>query len=153
MTREEACEKFHFVASNELGIHESPGTNSTERIIEYDKHTTLKATSDKVAWCSAFVNFVVDTAEIQTGVGIIVGTHSAAAASWREWGVPLEVPIKGCIVVFHRNDPNNPNAAHVTFCNNLDISNGIISCLGGNQSDSVKVSRFPVAGAVYRSPF
>ena len=145
MTREETCAKLHSVASKELGVHETAGSEATARIIEYDKHTTMKATSDEVPWCSAFVNFVVDTSGF-------VGTLSAAAASWRNWGVPLEIPIKGCIVILPRNDPSNPNAAHVTFCDHPDISNGIIRCLGGNQSDAVKVSRFPVKGAQYRSP-
>jgi uncharacterized protein (TIGR02594 family) len=146
MTREEACQKLHDAATAELGVHETPGPESTARIIEYDSHTTLKATSDEVAWCSAFANFIVDTSGF-------IGTHSAAAVSWEEWGVPLDVPILGCIVVMHRNDPNNPNSGHVTFCDSPDINNGIIRCVGGNQGDAVKVSRFPVSNVIaYRSP-
>jgi len=146
MTREEACQKIHDIAVAELGVHETPGPEATARIIEYASHTTLKATSDEVPWCSDFVNFDVDTAGFQ-------GTHSAAARSWLDWGVPIDVPILGCIVVIDRHDDNNPEAAHVTLCDHPDISNGIIRCLGGNQHDSVSIARFPVEKVLgYRAP-
>ena len=136
MTREEACGKLHFVAMNELGVHEVSGGVAEARILDYTAHTQLDAQSDEVPWCSSFANYVVDTAGFQ-------GTGSAAAASWREWGVRLEQPILGCLVVWEH---------HVTFCDHPDVSNGIVRCLGGNQSDAVKVSRFPVGDAHYRSP-
>ena len=146
MTREEACKKIHDIATSELGVHETPGPASTARIIEYDKHTTLKATLDEIAWCSSFANFVADTAGFP-------GAHSAAAKSWLDYGVHLEVPIVGCFVIMDRHDSSNPNAAHITICDNADISNGTIACIGGNQSDSVKVSRFPIKKVLgYRSP-
>lgn len=146
MSREEACEKMHGIAMAELGVHETPGPEATARIVEYDRHTTLKATSDEVAWCSSFANYVADIAGFP-------GTHSAAAISWEEWGVPLYAPILGCIVVMHRQDSDNPDAGHVTFCDHPDVSNGIIRCLGGNQGNAVKVSRFPVEHVIaYRSP-
>lgn len=142
----EACLKLHEVATAELGVHETPGPEATARIIEYDSHTTLKATSDEVAWCSAFANFVADTAGFP-------GAHSAAARSWTSYGVPLDEPILGCIVVLDRHDASNPNAAHVTFCDHPDISNGIIRCIGGNQGDAVSVARFPIEKVIaYRSP-
>lgn len=126
------------IAKQELGVHETPGTAATERIIEYDKHTTLKATSDEVAWCSAFANFVVDSAGDP-------GTHSAAARSWLDWGVPLPNPTPGCIVVLDRHDDSNPTAAHVTFFAGECHDPAFFQGLGGNQSDSVKISNFPYA--------
>jgi uncharacterized protein (TIGR02594 family) len=146
MNRIEACQKIHDVAIAELGVHETPGKDATARIIVYNAHTTLKATSDEVSWCSSFVNFGTDIAGFP-------GTHSAAARSWLDWGVKLDVPIKGCIVVFERKDPLNPNAAHVAICDYPDISNGIIRVCGGNQSDKVSITRYPVAKVLgYRAP-
>ena len=129
-------QKYLENAMAELGVHETPGTVATQRIIEYDKHTTLKATSDEIAWCSAFANFVVATSGD-------VGTGSAAARSWLDWGKVLDAPAPGCIVVIDRKDANNPIAAHVTFyvCDDTD-KNGI-QCIGGNQGDAVKMSIFP----------
>lgn len=148
MTREEACLKIQEVFKAELGVHETHGPEATARIIEYDKHTTLKATSDEVAWCSSLANFAADTAGFP-------GAHSAAARSWLEYGVVLQVPIVGCYVIFDRHDVNNPNAAHVACCDSADISNGIIRCIGGNQGPegAVTISRYPISKVLgYRSP-
>lgn len=145
MSIEQDCARILEVAQKELGVHETPGEASTPRIIEYAKHTTLKATSDEVAWCSAFANFVVDTAGFK-------GTNSAAARSWLSWGQPPTKPIPGCIVVIDRHDPNNPNAAHVSFLQK-DNGNGTIACIGGNQSDRVKVSNYSKSKVLgYRVP-
>ena len=144
MTRGEACQKLHDVAIRELGVHETPGPESTARIIEYDSHTTLKATNDEVPWCAAFANFVCDTAGFS-------GTHQANARSFLDWGVPLDAPILGCIVIMKRGD--SPTQGHVTFCDHPDISNGIIRCIGGNQGDAVSVARFSTGVVIgYRSP-
>lgn len=141
--REEACKEMHSVAKSELGISEVLGNVANPRIIEYASHTTLKATSDEVPWCSSFANFVVDTAGFK-------GTHSAAARSWLKWGVAIDEPILGCIVVFKRG---KPPSGHVAFCDHPDISNGIIRVIGGNQGDSVKVARFSVDSVLgYRAP-
>jgi len=144
MERIDACNKLHSIAFKELGVSAVPGPNSNPRIIEYDKHTTLKATSDEVAWCAAFANFVTDTAGYP-------GTHEANARSFLNWGVSIDKPILGCIVVLKRG--SDPLQGHVTFCDHPDISNGIIRCLGGNQSNEVKISRFSVSDVLgYRSP-
>lgn len=129
-------EKYLFIATNELGVKEVPGGEANPRIVEYDTHTTLKATSDEVPWCSAFANFVVDTAGDE-------GTHSAAARSWLNWGTPVLIPERGDIVILDRHDSNNPNAAHVTFFV-ADLGGGWIKCIGGNQGDCVKYSNFRV---------
>jgi len=135
---------WYLIAQKELGIHETSGPEATVRIIEYNKHTSLKATSDEVAWCSSFANFCIDSAGL-------LGTHSAAARSWLDWGVKLTKPRLGCIVVFKRG--TDPNAGHVAFCDHPDISNGIIRVIGGNQGDAVKLARFPVANVIgYRWP-
>ena len=146
MLREEMCNKIHEIAKAEIGVHEVSGSEANPRLVEYASHTTLKATSDEVAWCSAFANYCVNTAGSK-------GTGSAAARSWLDWGIVLEKPILGCIVVFERKDANNPNAAHVAICDHPDISNGIIRCIGGNQSDAVTVARTSVDKVLgYRSP-
>ena len=127
-------------------LHEVPGKESNKRIILYDTFTQLKATSDEVPWCSAFANFVVTTAGFS-------GTNSAAAKSWLDWGIILPEPVLGCLVVFSRAAKDNPNAAHVAFCDHPDISNGIIRVIGGNQGDAVSVARFDVRKVMgYRSP-
>lgn len=146
MTRKEACAKMYAMAVSQLGIKEEEGPKANPQIVEYAKHTELQATSDEVPWCSAFANWVVDEAGFQ-------GTRSAAARSWLKWGVRLEEAIIGCIVVLDRQDSSNPNAAHVAFCTKPDLGDGLIRCIGGNQSDQVKVSTYKSNRVLgYRSP-
>lgn len=141
--RDETCKAIHAIAKKEIGVSEVFGADANERIIEYAKHTTLAATSDEVPWCSSFANFVVDISGLK-------GTRSAAARSWLKWGVAIDKPILGCIVVFKRG---NPPSGHIAFCDHPDISNGIIRVIGGNQENSVKVSRFPIKDVLgYRAP-
>ena len=146
MTRIEACQKIHEVALKELGVHETPGKDATARIVLYAAHTTLKATSDECPWCSSYANFCCD-------IACFPGTHSAAARSWLDWGVVLDAPILGCIVVFDRKDAANPHAAHVAICDHPDISNGMIRTIAGNVDDKVSIARTPVTKVLgYRSP-
>ena len=146
MDRVIACKLIHDVALKEVGVHEVTGPAANPRIVEYASYTSLKATSDEVAWCSSAANFCVAKAGFK-------GTNSAAARSWLDWGKVLDKPIVGCIVVFDRKDASNPNAAHVAICDHEDISNGIIRVLGGNQSDSFCVARYPISKVLgYRSP-
>jgi uncharacterized protein (TIGR02594 family) len=125
-------EKYLNFAKKYLGTKEVVGNEANPQIVEFDKHTTLKATSDEVPWCSAFANFVVDSCGDK-------GTESAAARSWLTWGKEIKEPAAGCIVVLDRSDTSNKNAAHVTFFER-EVDSSHISCLGGNQSDMVKVS-------------
>jgi len=116
------------IAEGEMGIAELPGDENTARILEYHAETSLGATSDAVPWCSSFVNWVVIKAGLK-------GTKSAAAQSWLRWGVELETPVKGCIVVFSR-----VSGGHVGFF--VGETDKHIFCLGGNQRDSVNISAY-----------
>lgn len=120
-------------ARGELGVQEYAGAQHNPRILEYHDATNLNAGADEVAWCSSFVNWCMQ----QNG---IAGTQSAAARSWATWGKGLVAPKPGCVVVFRRHDPNNPNAGHVTFF--IALRGAFIDVLGGNQSNSVRISSY-----------
>lgn len=113
------------VAEREMGIHEVVGVKHNKRILEYHAATDLHASTDEVPWCSSFENFVMKAAGIK-------GTKSAAAASWLKWGKPTKYRY-GCVCVFERTGGN-----HVA--NAVAIDDTHIAILGGNQSDSVRVS-------------
>ncbi len=139
------------VALAEYGIHERT-TLGTQRIVQYHQATSLHAKSDQVAWCSSFVNWCL----AQVG---IIGSRSAAAASWADWGVGLDTPKLGCIVQLHHHVKGCTSATgtasgnHVAFFIRQDAAH--IFLLGGNQSDSVKLSGFPLSNwsvKAYRWP-
>lgn len=126
-------DQFILQATSETGVTEIKGGLHSSRILEYHAVTTLKAKEDEVAWCSSFVNWVVE----QCGV---IPTKSAAARSWLNWGKPIPAPVRGCIVVLDRRSADNPNAAHVGFFASEHA--GLIYLLGGNQDNTVKTAPY-----------
>lgn len=121
------------IAAKEVGVKEMVGIKHHPSIIKYHQHTSLKAPSDEISWCAAFANYCLETAGF-------AGTKSPAARSFLKWGLPMEKPERGCIVVFWRGDPNSWQG-HVGFFISED-QNGNLRVLGGNQSDSVRISTY-----------
>lgn len=136
-------QRWMTIATGEIGVKEYVGKfNNNPRIIEYHKTTSLAASEDEVSWCAAFVGWCL----LKAGY---TSTRNALARSYLKWGVPLSAPRFGCVVVFRRG--NNPTYGHVAFVQKFDAN--YVWCLGGNQSDSVKISRFPRSSVVgYRWP-
>lgn len=139
------------IAEKEIGTLEKRG-GENPRIIEYHSTTTLKAREDEIAWCSSFVNWCMTKAGIK-------GTNSAAAISWTTWGLPLEQPKEGCVVVIRQKKKGADKATGSTSGNHVaffkKIEGGRIYLLGGNQSDQVKVSSFGLGSyevVAYRWP-
>lgn len=127
------CPAWLPIAFGELGQRELAGAAHNARIIAYHATTTLKATSDEVAWCSAFLNWVMR----QAGKS---GTGSAAARSWLKWGVTLPSPRLAAVAVLWRGDPAS-DQGHVGIVVGFDRDH--VWLLGGNQGDAVTVARFP----------
>jgi uncharacterized protein (TIGR02594 family) len=131
------------IAEAEVGVRENaaPGQHN-QRIIEFHKATTLRATEDEVPWCSSFVNWVM----VEFGR---VGTRSAAAKSWLSWGAELKEPRLGAITVIKKKTRGADKATgsssgfHVAFF--VSATESHIRMLGGNQSDSVKYSNFALS--------
>lgn len=133
--------KWLEIAEGEIGQKEVAGAGSNARIISYHACTTLKATLDDIAWCSSFINWVMIQAGIQP-------TFSAAARSWLKWGIGIDSPEVGCVVVLKRGAPPS---GHV--CLFIDDMGQNITCLGGNQGDQVKYSVYPKSDVIgYRWP-
>lgn len=111
------------VALDEVGQTEIAGSKDNPRIEAYHATTTLKATDDETPWCSSFVNWVFKQLNYKR-------TNSAAAKSWLDWGIKIEKPIRGCVVILSRDGGN-----HVTFWMKQDGA-GFIG-FGGNQNNRV----------------
>ncbi len=126
----------------ELGEKEVDGQGSNPRIIQYHSFTKLGATDDQVPWCSSFVCFIMETNGIPS-------TQSAQARSWLDWGIPVEKPTLGCVVVLSRG--LNNNSGHVGFL--VAEVPGSVHILGGNQQNAVCVQAFPKIAVIgYRLP-
>jgi uncharacterized protein (TIGR02594 family) len=124
------------IAYGELGTAEIAGEKDNPRILEYFKHTTIgPKVHDETAWCSAFVNFCVDTAGFDP-------TRLANARSWQRWGSGLIIPRVGAITVFNRPEAG-PAAGHVAFF--ISQTPQMITVLGGNQHNRVCIGEYPRA--------
>lgn len=124
------------IALREIGQREVAGAHHNPRIVEYHQSTSLRARTDEVPWCASFVNWCVR----EVGLN---GTNLAAAASWAKWGVPCEER-RGAITVIYnataRNSSLTTTGNHVGFL--VKETPTHFELLGGNQADSVKISRF-----------
>jgi uncharacterized protein (TIGR02594 family) len=122
------------------GIYEIPGPESNTRISEYLATCRWVETSDSVPWCSALVNWAI----IEAG---LVGTDSARARSWLQWGVSVGPPPIGAVAILKRGPEPQPDRhvikapGHVGFFVGLASPNQIL-LLGGNQSNMVRVSTY-----------
>ena len=128
-----------------IGLKEVKGSKHNPEIIKMwadIKRGGIK--DDETPWCAAFVGAMLERTLIQS-------SRFESAKSYMQWGVPLNYPAVGSVVVFSRN-----GGGHVGFVVGRDASGNLL-VLGGNQSDSVNIQSFspysktfPVAG--YRWP-
>lgn len=84
---------------------------------------------DETPWCAAFVGAMLEHVGIRS-------TRFESAKSYLGWGVKLQSPEYGCIVVFTRT-----GGGHVGFVVGKTES-GDLLVLGGNQGDKVSVRAF-----------
>ena len=122
------------IAMREAGVAEIPGPKSNPRIDAYLKGVGQNA-DDEIAWCSAFANWVLRSAEYAF-------TKRANARSWLNYGIKLDKPVYGCIDVFWRDNPTSAKG-HVAFHLGIEGSNHRV--FGGNQGNMVCGALYPRA--------
>jgi len=122
----------------EHGVKETPGPKSTPRIDLYHAATSggVPPQGDETSWCSSACCFAMEQSHVRS-------TRSKAAISWLTWGVGIQVPRLGCVTVLHREDPRNPNAAHVALW--LATIGDRVVLLGGNQGNAVSIVPYAAA--------
>ncbi len=128
------------VARRYLGTKETPGPASNELIERFHASTAGGAAADDVPWCSSFACFCMEAAGITS-------PRSKRALSWRDWGVVMSKAVVGAVAVFD----HGAGKGHVSFVVGKTAS-GKLVCLGGNQSDAVKLSVYPAETAWLRWP-
>jgi conserved hypothetical protein TIGR02594 len=84
---------------------------------------------DETPWCAAYVGAMLERVGVRS-------TRFEGASSYINWGVPLNEPVYGCIVVFTRQ-----GGGHVGFVVGK-TEGGNLLVLGGNQSDAVNIKAF-----------
>jgi len=110
---------------------EIAGAGDNPNIVKYHQACSLKATDDETPWCSSFVNWCMQNCGL-----FYKGTQDAKAVSWLGYGKSV-MGRYGAITVFDNGD----GSGHVCFFLYAD-EEGNIWCLGGNQDNQVKISKY-----------
>jgi len=128
-------------ARQQIGQSEIHGRKHNPRILQWWGAIRAPFTDDETPWCAGFVGGMLESVGIKS-------SRSAAARSYRNWGMRLTKPVLGCIVVFERGPANG----HVGFYVGTD-TRGNLRILGGNQGDAVNIKPFsPSRVLAYRWP-
>jgi uncharacterized protein (TIGR02594 family) len=114
-----------------IGLKEIPGTRNNTTIQKWLVELKAWWTDDETPWCGTYVGHCMKTA------GLSIPKYYMRAKAWgSEWGTELPVPTDGCVVVFERE-----GGGHVGFLVGQTTDNRI-AVLGGNQGNSVNISKF-----------
>lgn len=128
-------------ASLEIGQKEVQGTGNNKQIVKYHAYARVdndprKGQPDAVPWCASFIAYILEANPYIT----MTSTNKMNARSYLDWGLSSKRrPVPGDIVVFWRGSKSGWKG-HVGFY--LDETDKYVYVLGGNQSDSVNVSRY-----------
>lgn len=120
-------------ARKHIGQKEIPGKESNPWIVSLWQRaksifTVLGSDDSSAPWCGAFVAHCIAFA------GIPIPQHFYRAKAWLDWGIRLDTPTVGCVVVYERT-----GGGHVGFVVGKD-QRGNLMTLGGNQGDAVSVA-------------
>ena len=121
------------LAEKFLGVNESD-TDDRKTIAEF--HKAAGASDDyRVPWCASFVTYCLKNTGFKS-------TGGQWARAYLDIGDELGEPEKHCIMIFERNGMGGDS--HVTFwTGKQDLF--FYYCLGGNQGDSVSISKYAKA--------
>jgi len=127
------------------GTKEAPGSKDNPFIIEMAheivrRYPDLKGNvgwynHDSIPWCGLDMGYVMAVN------GIKPVSAPLFALAWASFGVPLEVPTPGAVMVYSRT-----GGGHVTLYESEDAN--YYYCRGGNQADSINVTKIPKSRAI-----
>lgn len=125
------------IAFNELGTEEITGEQHNPEVLKYAKETNIAGvTTDEIAWCSTFVNWVAWKAGLQY-------SGKANARSWLNVGTKVTIPEPGDVVVFWRESPQSWKG-HVGIYVGVSFDKKRVYSIGGNQGNRVSVSAYRI---------
>lgn len=124
-----------------IGVKEVPGPGNSPVIAGWLAKLGAWWRDDATPWCGVFAGHVMKEC------GHALPKHWYRAKGWLDWGVKLDAPVLGAVVVFERQ-----GGGHVGFIVGKDLA-GRLLVLGGNQGDEVNVRGFEMSRVVgYRWP-
>ncbi len=133
------------LAQRFIGVDEAQGNSSNPHVLAMLKLDQDWPDGDHVPWCSAFMNYVAWLLRLPR-------SKSLRARSWLLVGSSVDVSeatVGFDVVILKRGSGNQPGPdvidapGHVGFFGGVEGSKVLI--LGGNQDDSINISRYPTS--------
>lgn len=118
------------IARRHLGLAETPGRETTPVIRRWLISLNAWWTDDETPWCGTYC------AAVMREAGLMVPKHWYRARAWLDWGLPLDAPVPGCLVIYARS-----GGGHVGFIVGRDQLDRLLT-LGGNQGNRVSIAPF-----------
>lgn len=113
-----------------IGLQEIKGPKHNPEILQMWKDIKRGGIKDdETPWCAAFTGAMLERVGIKS-------TRFESAKSYLDWGIKLDAPVYGCVVVFTR-----VGGGHVGFVVG-QTANGDLLVLAGNQGDAVNIKAF-----------
>jgi uncharacterized protein (TIGR02594 family) len=132
------------LAQRFVGTKEVGGQVDNPQIMSMLKLDNSWPQNDEVPWCSAFANYICWLARLPR-------SKDLRARSWLTVGrgIPLDQAEPGDIVVIQRGQGDQPGPEVIDAPGHVGFYAGrfgeFIEILGGNQGDTVKISRYPAS--------
>lgn len=117
-------------AKKHIGLKEIPGTKNSPVITGWLKVMGAWWNDDETPWCGVFTGYCMKVAKIS------YPKLYMRASEWANWGMRLDTPVDGCVVVFNRK-----GGGHVGFVMG-QTKDGFLTVLGGNQGNAVTIAKF-----------
>lgn len=135
------------LAQRFIGTKEMDGTMDNSQLMAMLNLDMNWPEHDEVPWCSAFVNYICHLLRLPR-------SKSLLARSWLGIGFGLELENAAPffdVVILQRGGGDQPGPENTTASGHVGFYAGVsadfeyVELLGGNQSDQVKISRYPVS--------
>lgn len=118
-------------AKKHVGLKEIVGPKHNTTILNWLKELKAWWCEDESAWCGVYVGHCFKACALD------IPKYYMRAKAWSDgWGIKIDKPVPGCVVVFERGE-----GGHVGFVMGLS-EKGNLLVLGGNQGNMVKYSPF-----------
>ncbi len=118
------------LAKTFIGMQEIVRSEHNPEIVQFWKDIKRGGIkNDETPWCAAYVGAMLERNGIRS-------SRFESAKSYLDWGVKLDKPVDGCVVVFTRS-----GGGHVGFVVG-QTKTGNLLVLGGNQGDAVNIKEF-----------
>ena len=133
------CLSAYEMASRFVGVKEIPGRMDDPFILAMLQLDSNWPEHDEVPWCSAYCNFVSWLLRLPR-------SKSLMARSWLSVGTPVDQnaaePYNDVVVLWRGSI--EATTGHVAFFSGWENDGKSVLLLGGNQSNSVNITSYPV---------